>query len=135
MAHILPSTDFRSWKTEKGRDCGLVFVAQQPFGALKPVTLIVLAGFSGIGTMAAAKALIRDFRDLEPSGAGQCVYGVVEARYSKRVHPSDGRTYKEYYWRYRQGGREPIAFKGDRQPETAWDALAKTLPSNDANVP
>jgi len=115
-ADFRSAAEFPAWETTAGRDCGIVFVANQPFGTGMPVKLIALAGFSGVGTVAAAKALVRDFRDLEPLPSEKCVYGIVEARYSKRRHPKDGRTYKEYYWRFREGGREPIEFKSKENP-------------------
>lgn len=99
--------DFRKWQTEEGRDCGLVFVANKPFGTNKDVKLIVLAGFSGIGTLAAAKALIQDFRYLEQRGTESCVYGVIEARYRKNAD-SNVRTFRDFSWRYRKGGHVPI---------------------------
>jgi len=110
-ADYKPGEKFTEWSTaggkEKyGRDCGLVFVANKAFGA-KPVKLIVLAGFSGIGTLAAAKALVRDFRDLEPRDDERCVYGIVEGRYTKAAD-SHLRKYRDFYWRYRHGGRWPI---------------------------
>jgi DNA-binding Xre family transcriptional regulator len=100
--------EFISWDTEEGRDCGLVFVANKPFGTKKNVKLIVLAGFSGIGTLAAARALIEDFRYLEPIGTDPCVYGVIEAKYTKSAG-SYVRTFKEFRWRYRKGGHAPIS--------------------------
>jgi DNA-binding Xre family transcriptional regulator len=99
--------DFRNWKTEKGRDCGLIFATNKPFGTNRNVKLIVVAGFSGIGTLAGACALVEDFRYLEPLEGERCVYGVVEGRYSK-VAGSTARKFKDFRWRYRKGGHWPI---------------------------
>ena len=112
LIDFLGLREFRSWDTEKGRDYGLVFVADQPSGSKDKVKLIVLAGVSGIGTVAAAKALVRDSRDLQPLSGQKCVWGLVEAVYSKRPHRTDGRTYKRFRWVYREGGRYPVDAKG-----------------------
>jgi hypothetical protein len=102
---------FRGWETRDGLDCGLVFVANRPFGTAHNVKLIVLAGFSGVGTLAAARALLQDFRYLEQVGDESCVYGVVEGRYSKSAHTSV-RKFRDFNWRYRRGGYWPI--KGEK---------------------
>lgn len=102
-----PAEKFHKWHTKKGRDCGLVFVANKPFGTDKDIKLIVLAGFSGIGTLAAAKALIQDFRYLEQVDSENCVYGVVGATYSKGAD-SSLRKFRDFSWKYRKGGRWPI---------------------------
>lgn len=98
---------FRKWKTKSGQDCGLVFVANKPFGAVHNVKLIVLAGFSGVGTVAAAKALTHDFRYLEPQGTESYVYGVVAATYSKNAH-NNHRELIDFKWKFRKNGRWPI---------------------------
>ena len=84
----------------------MVFVANNPFGTT-PVKLIVLAGLSGIGTLAAAKALVKNFRDLEPLEDQSYVYGIVEGRSTKAANTVD-RKYQSFDWRYRLGGRWPI---------------------------
>jgi hypothetical protein len=101
-----PSQEYLRWQTKSGKDCGLVLVANNPFDGNKSVKLIVLAGYSGIGTVAAAAALVRNFRVLEPTSDDDCVYGVVEAKYSKNAN-SDNRRYSEFFWRYRHGGLLP----------------------------
>lgn len=93
--------------SKPARDCGLVFVANKPFGTTKRVKLIVLAGFGGIGTLGAAKALIDDFRYLEPLSNEEFVYGVVQCWFTK-VAGSDMKTFKRYAWRFRKGGHSPI---------------------------
>lgn len=105
--------DFRTLSTPAGRDCGLVFVANKPFQTREDIKLIVLAGFSGIGTIAAAQAVVQDFRDLEPMPKDEhaCVYGLVDAVFRKRSGCADGREYRSFTWRYRKGGRAPIAFR------------------------
>ena len=82
-ANFLSPADYNSWETRKGLDCGLVFVANRPFQSSRDVKLIVLAGLSGIGTHAAAMALLEAFRYLEPLEGEKCVYGVVQAYYAK----------------------------------------------------
>ena len=100
--------EFHEWQTKNGADCGLVFVANKPFHTDHNVKLIVLAGFSGIGTLTAAQALVRDFRYLEPVGSETCVYGVVQGRYGKSPN-SNARKFKESVtWKYRKGGFAPI---------------------------
>lgn len=102
--------DFRAWSTGNGKDCGLVFVANRPFGTKEDVKLIVVAGFSGLGTVGAAEALIKDFRYLEPRPTDPCVYGVVECWYGKQAN-STRRTFKKFRWRVRKGGSWPINSK------------------------
>lgn len=104
-ADYKPLEEFLKWRTREGRDCGLVFVANKPFGTKKEIKLIVLAGFAGMGTLAAAEALVEDFRDLEPVGDEAFVYGIVEARYRKGMHDRELRNFR---WRYRNGGHSPI---------------------------
>jgi hypothetical protein len=107
---------FLEWSTKKGKDCGLVFVANSPFGTKEKVKLIVLAGSSGIGTLGAAKALIEDFRYLEPFQSDDCVYGVVQCWYTKTAN-SATRTFKDFRWRFRKGGRWPIRVKENKNPK------------------
>lgn len=103
--HYLSAEEYKKWHTKTGKDCGLVLVANSPFGSTKDVKLIVLAGYSGVGTVAAAQALIKSFRALEPLPGKPC-YGVVEARYWKDAD-SENREYREFFWRYRHGGLLP----------------------------
>lgn len=106
-ADYKPTKEFLEWKTKDGLDCGLVFVANKPFEAKNNIKLIVLAGFGGIGTLAAAKALVQDFRYLEPVGEEICVYGVVEAKFRKNAH-TNAREFRSFRWRLRHGGHSPI---------------------------
>ncbi len=103
--------EYTKWETEKGTDAGLIFVADRRVSETETVKLIVLAGIRGVGTFAAAKALIRDARDLQPLPGEDHVFGIVEGRYSKRPHTTDGRTYQGFRWVYRHNGRSPIKFK------------------------
>lgn len=113
-ATYMSNDEYRAWSAKKGKecgkDCGLVFVANKPFGSDRPVKLIVVAGFSGIGTLGAATALIEDFRYLEPYSHEKFVYGVVEVWYSKPSN-SSVRTYIDFRWRYRSGGSLPLGVK------------------------
>ena len=99
--------DYFNSEIKNGRDAGLVFVANQPFESSKNVKLIVVAGFTGIGTVGACKALIKDFRYLEPLAKDPCVFGVVQVTYLKNAKSKD-RTFKKYEWIYRKGGHLPI---------------------------
>jgi hypothetical protein len=110
-ADHMSSEAFRALDTEKGKDCGLVFVANKPFGTDCDVKLIVLAGFSGLGTIGAAKALIKDFRYLEPE-PHKYVYGVVQCSYSKSAN-SYRRMFKLAKWKVGTGGRLSIKVKED----------------------
>ena len=103
--------EFKDWESNEAVDAALVFVADQPFGTQEQVKLIVLAGVGGIGTLAAARALIRDSLDLQPVGHQKYVFGVVRARYSKIPHQVDGRSYKSFTWLYRRGGPRPLRLK------------------------
>jgi len=120
MAKLRLPVDYKSreeylkWETKTGKDCGLVLVANDPFGGNKNVKLIVLAGYSGIGTVAAAAALVRNFRVLEPQPEDKCVYGIVEAKYSKKAN-SDSRRYSEFFWRYRHGGLLPGVWPSNKK--------------------
>lgn len=109
-ADYMDPETFRKSEIRKGKDCGLVFVANRPFGTDRDVKLIVLAGFSGIGTIGAAKALIDDFRYLEPQPGEEYVYGVFQCRYSKAAN-SNVRTFKRNDWIIRVGGNWPIKVK------------------------
>lgn len=106
-ADYMAPEDFRKWETVKGKDCGLIFVANKPFGTDRDVKLIVIAGFSGLGTIGAARALIEDFRYLEPNPNEKFVYGVIQCKYSKAAN-SDRRSFKSYRWRVRTGGAWPL---------------------------
>jgi hypothetical protein len=109
--------EFRAWATskgEEGKDCGLIFVANKPFGTDLDVKLIVLAGFSGIGTLGAARALVKDFRYLEPQPKEKYVYGVVQCWYTKPAN-SDKRTFKSFDWRVRINGGWPITTKTEKK--------------------
>jgi hypothetical protein len=107
-AHYKKPEDFWAWSTIKGKDCGLVFVANKPFGTEQDVKLIVLAGFSGIGTVGAAKALVEDFRYLEPNPGEGFVYGVVDCWYTKAAK-NLYRSFKKFRWRARVNGSSPIS--------------------------
>jgi hypothetical protein len=119
-----PADLFFNLPIKNGKDCGLVFVANKPFGTNHNVKLIVLAGFSGIGTLAAARALIEDFRYLEPFGDESCVYGVVEGRFSKAAK-TNIQKFRDFSWKYRKGGRWPI--KAQKADSTKLRPLAINL--------
>ena len=81
--------------------------------------LIVLAGFGGPGTEAAATALVDHFRDLEPRPKEKAVWGVVEVFFRKEMYRMD-RVDLRYNWRFRFGGRRPMAFVS-RSPRARWE--------------
>lgn len=99
--------DYFASEIKSARDAGIVFVANRPFGTSENVKLIVVAGFTGMGTVGACKALIEDFRYLEPLPKDPCVFGVVQVNFSKKAHSND-RTYQKYKWIYRKGGHQPL---------------------------
>lgn len=103
-----PPDEFRKRFIRQGRDYALIVVSNHSPNAGSIRKLIVLAGFSGMGTEAAAHALADDYLDLEPPGSGPgVVWGVIEVHYRKRAHSMD-REYLGYSWRYRVGGRSPV---------------------------
>jgi hypothetical protein len=74
----------------------------------------VLAGFSGLGTFGAARALVKDFRYLEPQPKEKFVYGVVQCSYTKPAN-SDKRTFKTFRWKIRINGGWPIKIKAEKR--------------------
>src|SRR5207244_613093 len=93
----------------KGRDCAVVLVfnrgpAERPGDCRK---LVVLGGFTGAATEAAATALVDHYRDLEPRDDSAYAWGIIDVSYRK---PKDSISRKilGYTWRYRVGGRCPI---------------------------
>lgn len=109
-ADILPPEEFRRKEIKKGRDCAVVVVTNhQPDEEVGPRKLVVLSGYAGVGTEAAAKALVDDYRDLEPRGSERAVWGAIEVLY-KKDPDSTRREILSYKWRYRQGGRCPVVF-------------------------
>jgi len=103
-----PRSEFLAKILLNARDCGLVLVVEKPFGTNKNVKLVVLAGFSGMGTEGAARALIRDFRDLEPLLGSRYVLGLVEVTYKKTNPGRDNRVFVGYRWKYLVGGRKRL---------------------------
>jgi hypothetical protein len=110
-ADTWPREKFRKLEIQKGRDCGLILVLnhalQDPSKNIRK--LVVLSGFSGMGTEAAAKALVDHYRDLEPRDQETYVWGLIEVFYSKPGN-SMSREFLGYNWRCRIGGRCPIDF-------------------------
>ncbi len=100
----IPKHDFSAKIIRNAKDCALIFIIDKPFKTKEIVRTIVLAGYSGIGTLAAAKALIRDFRKLQPIEEGRSV-GVVEIRYRKTREAEDHREIEKYYWKLIRGER------------------------------
>ena len=107
-ADWLPKAEYYSRTVHRGRDCGVVLAIKKPFGTTRDVKTIVLGGFSGAGTEGAAKALVRDFRHLEPVGESRHVLGVVEAIYNKTIPNEDNRVLVGVRWKLLSGGRKKI---------------------------
>lgn len=110
QADSWPREDFRKVRIKEGRDWALVVVSNhQTAGDSAPARkLVVLSGFGGVATEAAANALVRHYRDLEPRDPGP-VWGIIEVFYRK---PADSTTREllNYNWRCRVGGRCPLDF-------------------------
>jgi hypothetical protein len=112
-ADTWPKETFRQVDIKKGRDCALVMVMHHHPTPQKDYVrkLILLSGFSGVGTEAAAMALVDSYRDLEPLEREEetLVWGLIEVFYKKRPHDTT-REFLSYKWRYRVGGRAPISW-------------------------
>jgi hypothetical protein len=79
-----PPDEFQRLRIAKGRDCAVVVVWNYPATdqSGRPRKLIVLSGSGGVGTEAAARAVVDQYRDLEPRDQ-EPVWGVVEVLYRK----------------------------------------------------
>ena len=102
--------EFYAKEIKKARDYGIIVVSNHR-GVDNGETrkLIVLSGFRGVGTEAAAIALADHYRDLEPRESECHVWGAIEALYNK-LENNIHREFLSYRWRYREGGRCPVAF-------------------------
>jgi hypothetical protein len=109
-ADYWPPEEFKRRRIGRGRDCGLVVVMSHRHTEQSEETrkLVVLAGFSGVATECAARALVDHFRDLEPRDRPDYVWGVIEVSYYKPAN-STSREILNYTWRRRVGGRCPVA--------------------------
>jgi transcriptional regulator with XRE-family HTH domain len=110
-----PPEKFRLLQIDRGRDCAIVAVMNHEPAAHPGYfrKLVVLAGFAGLATEAAAKALVEHYRDLEPRGGEACVWGAIEVFYRKDAD-SMKRELVTYNWRFRRGGRCPLDFANKR---------------------
>jgi hypothetical protein len=112
--YIHNHAEFEQSSTRDGRDCAVVVVANRTSESdMKPRKLIILAGFSGVGTEGAARILADDFREMEPRNGEPYAWGIVEVIYRKTSNKPQ-KILCHYDWRYRSGGRNPIAFKKKR---------------------
>jgi hypothetical protein len=102
-----PLDDFYRTRIDRGRDAAIVLVVNKPFGTQKNVKLVVLAGFARMGTVAAAKALREDYRNLEPISPNNETVGVIEALYTKPAG-GDKRRLVSYNWVFLKGGRHSV---------------------------
>jgi DNA-binding Xre family transcriptional regulator len=114
----------------QGRDCAVVVVSNHLVDAGRLRKLIVLAGFTGVGTEAAAMALARDYRELEPIGDERCVWGIVEVLYRKEVGTLTRRII-DYRWCCRVGGRCAIDFNPKRGPLRVRAGVHKRSPGSE----
>ncbi len=119
QADYWPEAEFRERNVVQGRDCAVIAVMNHSRAGGNSRKLIVLSGFSGIGTETAATALSQSFRDLEPLPNEKYVWGVIEVLFRKRANDMHRRLI-DYHWRYRSGGRIPIELtrrkSGERKP-------------------
>lgn len=93
---------------ESGHDGAIVMVIRHGSGSTETRTIVV-AGFSAVGTVGAMKALLRDFRDLEPVPGARHVLGVVDVTFQKLRPDQDERLILGYRWKHLEGGRKRIA--------------------------
>lgn len=103
-----PFKEYMKGTYSRGRDCAMVAIINRPFGTDRNVKTIVVSGLSGVGTEAAASAVIRDFRDLEPVEETGAAFGVIEALYSKITPNTNARKSIGFNWKHLQGTRRPI---------------------------
>jgi hypothetical protein len=107
-----PREEFKRLRIKRGRDCAVVVVLNNVIASSPERSsrkLIVLGGFGGAGTEMAAKALVANYRDLEPFDNSGPAWGVIEVFYSKGANSTE-RTDLTYNWRCRIGGRCPVAY-------------------------
>jgi hypothetical protein len=106
-----PPGEFRKMRIRKGRDYAVIVVLnhQQTSEPVRRRKLVILSGFGGVGTEAAALALVDRYRDLEPRDDDSYVWGVIEVLYRKPPQ-STRRDILSYRWLRRKGGRCPVDF-------------------------
>ena len=110
QADAWPREEFRRMELKRARDCAVVLVLNhQTADDPRVRKLVVLSGFRGVGTEGAAMALADHYRDLEPPEKNSPVWGALEVFYKKSAN-SMTREILGYKWRYRPGGRCPVAF-------------------------
>lgn len=110
QADSWPRDEFRRRRIGEGRDYAVVLVANYHVPDRSVRKLVVLAGFSGVGTEAAADALADHYQDLEPlEGNLGRVWGIIEVFFKKAAY-STVREVLRYNWRCRMGGRCPMDF-------------------------
>lgn len=99
----------------RANDCALVVVQnRQSDGSKAPRKTIVLAGFTSLGTLAAVRALIRDFRRLEPKEKLGTLIGILTVTYKKTLPHADNREITKIDWRYLEGGRETMSLRFEK---------------------
>jgi DNA-binding Xre family transcriptional regulator len=111
----IPEEEYLKARIRKGHDAAIVLVVNKPFNTERNVKLIVLAGFSRVGTLAAATALAEEYRNLEPA-AGATV-GVLDVVFEK-ASGGDDRRLLGYDWVYLHGGRKTVLPKDYPRPDT-----------------
>jgi DNA-binding Xre family transcriptional regulator len=78
-------------RIEKGRDCGMLTVVNNPFGSTENVKLIILAGYTGPSSFAMSQFLINNAKYLEPKGSRPLIR-VFQATFKKPTPDKDDRT-------------------------------------------
>lgn len=96
----------RSTQSGEGRDAAMVLISNHSRADGQVVKTVVLAGCSSVGTEAALRAVMRDFRDLEPVPGARFVFGILEATYNVETRPIQQSSLTSYRWRYLQGSRK-----------------------------
>lgn len=103
-----PRDSYLPRTVQRGRDAAVVAVINRPFNTTRDVKTIVLAGLGSVGTEAALRGLLRDYRDLEPADGSRFTLGVLEATFKKPKEGVDERRLTGFRWRFLRGGRRSI---------------------------
>lgn len=103
----LSEDSYLAAELNKGHDAGLVLVANKPFETVKKIKFMLIAGFSSAGTLAAAQAVARDYKELEPLAPGGYTIGIVDAIVDKAAG-AENRELRKFSWVYLEGGRRRV---------------------------
>ena len=78
-------------RIESGRDCGMLIIANNPFGSNENVKLIILAGYTGPSSFAMSQYIVNRAQHLEPR-ASRPLIKVFQATFKKTTPDKDDRT-------------------------------------------